>query len=82
MVEFSALRAGEECVPFTGCEPQDWALRMFAVADADHAIGQGCYFDTVAIGEAAGAFDPSGLLHGVVSFAGDGAGWLPGRLTG
>jgi hypothetical protein len=42
-------------------------LRIFAVANADHAIGQGRYFDAVAVGEAQGTFDPSSVLHGVVS---------------
>jgi hypothetical protein len=48
-------------------EPENWALRILAVANADHVIGQGCYFDAVAVGEAQGTFDPSGILHGVVS---------------
>jgi hypothetical protein len=39
LVEFSAQHAAEEC------ESQHWAVGMFAVANTDHAIGQGCHLD-------------------------------------
>ena len=36
---------------------------VLAVADTDHAIGQGRYFDTVTIRKAKTAFEPLGLVH-------------------
>jgi hypothetical protein len=63
LVEFSAQRGAEECIPFAGCEPENWAFSISAVANTDHAIGQGRDFNTVAVCETQRAFNPPDLLH-------------------
>src|SRR5262249_29396337 len=57
-IELTASRCTEEGMPFRWREPENLAVSVLAVPDADLAIWQSRYLDAAAVAEAQGALDP------------------------
>jgi hypothetical protein len=48
-IEFSVSHSSEECVPFAGCELENRACGVLAVADSDLAFWQIRHLDAIAV---------------------------------